>query len=123
MKDALFDTGDAIVIRGGATVACVPVANTFGTRLRGLMGRPSLGMNEGLLLVDCPQVHTCFMRIPIDVLYLGSDMKGIEVETLAPWRLGRRVRGARHVLEMPAGFFDGVDPSTIQVDGVEKPKN
>ncbi len=113
----------ADVVRSGAVVACVPVACTFGTRLRGLMGRSSLGEGEGLLLVDCPQVHTCFMRFPIDVLYLGSDMRGIEVETLTPWRLGGRVEGARHVLEMPAGFFDGIEPGSIRVNGAGKPEN
>lgn len=95
--------------------ACVPVADTFASRFWGLMRTNSLGEKEGLLLFDCPRVHCCFMKYPIDVLYLDADLRGLAVETLAPWRFGRKVKGARHVLEMRAGFFDGMTPSSIRV--------
>ncbi len=115
MASSFSDTNSMLVMRGEDLVASVPVANTFSSRFWGLMGKSFLEARQGLVLIDCAQVHTCFMRFPIDVLYLGPDLEGIEVETLAPWRLGKRVKGARHVLEMSAGFFDGVDPGSIKL--------
>ncbi len=117
MDDDRIRAGSMLVTNEGEVDACIPVANTFTSRFWGLMGKPPLGEKDGLFLADCARVHTCFMRYPIDVLYLGPDLKGIEVETLAPWRLGRKVKGARHVLEMSAGFFDGVSPSSVKLVG------
>ena len=106
---------ESVLVKKEGRAVSVPVARTFSSRLRGLMGRASLGEEEGLFLSNCSRVHCCFMRFPIDVLYLDSNLRGIEVETLFPWQLGKRVKGTCHVLEMPAGFFGGVTPSSIQL--------
>lgn len=114
MGSRRFYVKSVLVKKEGGAVS-VPVARTFSSRLRGLMGRASLGEEEGLFLAKCSRVHCCFMRFPIDVLYVGCDLRGIEVETLEPWQLGKRVKGACHVLEMPAGYFDGIVPSSVQL--------
>lgn len=89
---------------GQMVVPQVEVADTFVTRLRGLMGRKSMPANAGLLIEPCNGVHTCFMRFPIDVVYLDRDWRVIRVDqAMKPWRLGRPVRGARRVVELPAG--------------------
>ena len=106
---------ESVLVKKDGRVVSVPVARTYFSRLRGLMGKASLGEEEGLFLAECSRVHCCFMRFPIDVLYVGCDLRGIEVETLEPWQLGKRVKGARHVLEMPAGYFDGIVPSSVQL--------
>ena len=106
---------ESVLVKKEGRVVSVPVARTFSSRLRGLMGRASLGEEEGLFLAECSRVHCCFMRFPIDVLYLDSNLRGIEVETLLPWQLGKKVKGTCHVLEMPAGYFDGIVPSSIQL--------
>lgn len=106
---------ESVLVKKDGRVVSVPVARTFSSRLRGLMGRASLGEEEGLFLAECSRVHCCFMRFPIDVLYLDSNLRGIEVETLFPWQLGKKVKGACHVLEMPAGYFDGIVPSSVQL--------
>ena len=106
---------ESVLVKKEGRAVSVPVARTFSSRLRGLMGRASLGEEEGLFLSNCSRVHCCFMRFPIDVLYLDSNLRGIEVETLFPWQLGKRVKGTCHVLEMPAGYFDGIVPSSVQL--------
>lgn len=106
---------ESVLVKKDGRLVSVPVARTFSSRLRGLMGRASLGEEEGLFLAECSRVHCCFMRFPIDVLYLDSNLRGIEVETLLPWQLGKKVKGTCHVLEMPAGYFDGIVPSSIQL--------
>ncbi|MDI6709519.1 MAG: DUF192 domain-containing protein [Thermoanaerobacterales bacterium] len=81
----------------------VEVAGTFGRRLLGLMGRAALAPGTGLLLTPCSNVHTWFMRFPIDLAYLDAGWHVLHtVEALAPFRLGPWVRGTRHVLELPA---------------------
>jgi leader peptidase (prepilin peptidase)/N-methyltransferase len=79
-------------------VAATPLA-----RLRGLLGRDRLEEGQGLLIRPTWSVHTAFMRFPIDVVFLDRNLRVLEVvERLAPWRAASR-RGARSVLELPAG--------------------
>jgi uncharacterized membrane protein (UPF0127 family) len=73
------------------------------TRMRGLLGRKSLGAGEGLLLRPAGSIHTLFMRFPIDAVFLDGDRTVVKVVTgLRPWRAAAG-RGARAVLELPAG--------------------
>lgn len=80
----------------------IEVASTFTQRFWGLMGREQLGEEKGLLLERCSCIHTCFMRFAIDVVYLDQAFTVLDYETVRPWRRGSRVKGARHVLELPA---------------------
>lgn len=55
------------------------------------------------LLLPCRRVHTCCCPAPLDVVYLDRSGHVLVVETLPPWRLGRRVRHCYAVLELDAG--------------------
>ena len=81
----------------------VQVADSFFTRLKGLMGKKHLEEGEGLLLLHCPAIHCFFMKITIYAVYLSEDMTVLATETLTPWKIGRHVKHARHVLELAAG--------------------
>lgn len=81
----------------------VSLANSFFTRFKGLMGRKSLETGEGLLLMHCSSVHCFFMKIPIDVVYLSKNMSVLGIETLAPWHVGKHIKGCAHVLELAEG--------------------
>src|SRR3954471_311574 len=73
------------------------------TRLRGLMGRAELPSGHGLLLRPSPSIHTCFMRFPIDAVFLDRELRVVSVrDRLRTWRFAGQ-RGARAVLELPAG--------------------
>ena len=79
------------------------VAETVGARLRGLLGRRSLCLGEGLLLRPAGSVHTAFMLFPIDAVFLDGERRVVKVVAgLRPWRAAAG-RGARAVLELPAG--------------------
>lgn len=81
----------------------VEVASTFFERLRGLLGRKGLAPGEALLIVPCNSVHTCFMRFPIDVVFLGRDGAVLAIaRCLRPWRF-YACRGAFAALELSAG--------------------
>ena len=98
------------ILQGGTCCAAVEVADTFFARFRGLMLRKSLDPGEGLLLKDCPAIHCCFMRFPIDAVYLDKNMTVLAKETVNPWHLGRRVPGTVHVLELDKGKAEGLGP-------------
>ena len=81
------------------------VADTYWTRLRGLLGlAPDDFRNgAGLWIVPCHGVHTLGMGFPIDVVYLDRSMNVIHIQPdLKPWRVAP-VRGqAASVLELPS---------------------
>ncbi|HCC48133.1 MAG TPA: DUF192 domain-containing protein [Elusimicrobia bacterium] len=83
-------------------------ADTFSTRLFGLIPRRSLGAEEGLWLEPCAMIHMCFMSFAIDAVFLDREFKVLRVlENFRPWRFSPWVRGARGVLELPAGRCSG----------------
>jgi hypothetical protein len=73
------------------------VASTPLARLRGLIGRRDPGP---LLLPRTRAIHTCFMRVPIDAVFLDASGRPVKVVRVAPWRFAA-ARGARAVLEVP----------------------
>jgi uncharacterized protein len=81
---------------------CV-VADSPASRMKGLLGRNTLEPGEGLLLRPASAIHTCFMRFPIDAVFLDGGLRVLGIsDELRPWRAASR-RGARAVLELPAG--------------------
>jgi uncharacterized protein len=87
----------------GQLVCRCRVANSFASRLRGLMGVAQLPPGSGLLLPGTSSVHTHFMRFPIDVVFLDSGRRIVSlVPTLRPWRLAA-ARTAASVLELAGG--------------------
>ena len=52
-------------------------AESFKTKLIGLLKKKSLDKNEGLLLTNCSGIHCFFMKFTIDAVYLSKDMKVI----------------------------------------------
>lgn len=80
------------------------IANSFSTRMIGLLGRKKLNKGEGLLLTKCNCVHMFFMRFAIDVVFLDKDNTVVYIsENLGPWRLSKKVSAARSALEIEAG--------------------
>jgi uncharacterized membrane protein (UPF0127 family) len=79
------------------------VADRPWARMKGLLGRRELTPGEGILLRPASSIHTFFMRFPIDAVFLDRDLCVLAISAgLKPWRAAGR-RGARAVLELPAG--------------------
>lgn len=86
-------------------VAHIIHANTFFTRLKGLMGRKTLPRDTGLLLEPCDSVHTFYMQFPIDVIFLNKENKVMHIEhNMKPSQIGKRIKGAKKVLEVNGGI-------------------
>jgi len=82
------------------------------TRMRGLLGRKKLDAGHGILISPAPAIHTWFMRFPIDAVFLDRELNVLSVRRdLRPWKMAGQ-RGARAVLELPAGEAErrGIEP-------------
>jgi uncharacterized membrane protein (UPF0127 family)/CheY-like chemotaxis protein len=81
----------------------VVVADRPYRRMRGLLGRKYLRQGEGMVLRPGWSIHTAFMRFPIDAVFLDADQVVIKIEAdIGPWHTVS-CRGAREVVELPAG--------------------
>lgn len=86
----------------------VTKADSLLARAVGLLGRSSMGPQEGLWIVPCSQIHTFFMAFPIDVVFLDRGQTAARViENLKPWRMTSWVRGAHSALELAGGTLNG----------------
>jgi uncharacterized protein len=64
------------------------VAETFPERARGLIGRGKLAADEGMLILRCNCIHTCFMRFAINATFLDRHDQVVKiVRNIRPWRL------------------------------------
>lgn len=80
------------------------IADTFFKRLKGLMFTKELPEQNALQIIPCNEIHTFFMKYNIDVLYLDKKNKVISIdENLKPGRIGKLVRNAKSVIELPKG--------------------
>jgi len=79
------------------------IAESFGSRLTGLLGRSELPEGTALLLIDTKSIHMFFMRFAIDAVFLDDAMQVVKiVPELGVWRTAA-CREAKHTLELPAG--------------------
>ncbi|EIW20445.1 MULTISPECIES: DUF192 domain-containing protein [Pelosinus] len=79
------------------------VADTFLSRLKGLLGTTSLAENQGLLLCNCNSVHMIGMRYVLDIVYLDKNGVILKiVENLKPWQVSC-CWSAKDTLEVKSG--------------------
>lgn len=88
------------------SICKIYIADTFWTRFKGLMGKSSEQISDmgGLLIKPCSQIHTFFMKAPIDVVYLNKEWKVIYIdESVKPNKCCKLVKGAKCLVEFPEG--------------------
>ena len=102
------------------------VAGGLWAKFMGLMGRTSLEPGAGLWLPDSNGIHMMFMRFPIDAVFVGGPgadggRRVLSVHRSLPtWRgLVPLVRGAKGVLELPAGTIDATGTAVGDVVRLE----
>lgn len=92
--------------RGSTIANRVRRASTSGTRRKGLLGVTHLDENSGLWIVPCEAVHTFWMQIPIDTVFLDRNGRIKKIRAnLKAWRLAIDLR-AHSVLELAAGVVE-----------------
>ena len=89
------------LLRDGAVLCSLEVADDVRTRSRGLMGRDTF--DGAILLKPAMQVHTLGMRFPIDVIFADRDGRITRcVPHVRPWRITGALR-AFAAIELAAG--------------------
>ncbi len=88
-------------------------AEQFKDRALGLIGQKNLRKTQGVFFSDCNWIHTFFMSMPIDVIYLDKKLLVKKIQrNLKPWRLPLPVFGAKHVVETG---LDALGDQDIQI--------
>ena len=85
---------------------CIVADNPL-TRMKGLLGRETLGEDEGLLIVPCSSIHMWGMKFALDVIFLTRENAVTDfVENIVPGKIyaSKRHHGKAHAaLEVAAG--------------------
>lgn len=86
------------------------VADTYFKRLKGLMFTKELPSQNALQIIPCSEIHTFFMNYSIDVLYLDGNNSIVYMdEKLQPRKVGKYVKNAKSVIELPEGKIKEAD--------------
>lgn len=84
--------------------AKLEIAESFKTRLFGLIGKRDM-KEFAMLFPQSNWIHTFFMSLPIDVIYIDKKMKIKKIDhSLQPWRFPLPVFTASSVIEVEAGL-------------------
>ena len=82
--------------------------SSFFGRCRGMIKKDFIGF-DGMVLPRCSSIHTCFMSIAIDVVFVdGKNCICSMKQNLQPWRFAADPR-ARAIIELPVGAIDRAD--------------
>jgi uncharacterized membrane protein (UPF0127 family) len=118
---ARVSSGQLLIKDGNkGSVICTEgvLANTFRTRLFGLLGRKGIKEGSGLLIKPSSGVHTFGMSFPIDIVSLDQHHRVLGVfENIGPWTIRGLSLKTRSVLELPAGRIQecGIEPGDTLV--------
>lgn len=81
------------------------VADSFWSRGWGLLGRKTLAENEALWIHRCNNIHTWFMRVKIDCIFIDRRMEIKKIVSEVPaFRFVGPYWKSSSVIETSAGF-------------------
>jgi hypothetical protein len=101
-----------VELGAGMHVIRAEVADSFATRMQGLMRRTSLPQNGGMLFVfDEDGTHCMWMKntlIPLSVAFLDQSGAIVSIADMQPYSEQSHcaARPARYALEMTLGWFE-----------------
>jgi hypothetical protein len=110
----------AIALTAGMHIIQAEVAQTPEQRGIGLMHRPQMGTNEGMLFVFDTAAEQCFWMkntaLPLSIAFLDEQGGVVNIEDMAPRTLNGHCsrRPVRFALEMNQGWFAkrGIKPGS-----------
>ena len=83
------------------------IAEGYFQRMKGLMFQREFNGLDAMIFKSCNGIHTCFMLMSIDVLFLNKKNEVVKIyKSLRPWRFTRFVWGANKVIELPSSTLD-----------------
>lgn len=85
-------------------VTKVLVADSFMTRLIGLLNRAHLPDHEAILISPCSSIHTFCMRFSIDLVFLDHENRVLGTSVgVKPNRVRVGPKGTKRILEVAEG--------------------
>ena len=83
------------------------LADTFWTRMVGLLDRVSLEKGEALVITRCQSIHMFFMRFPIDAVFVDKNNRVVGViKNIKPYHLSPIFFNSTCCLELPSGIVE-----------------
>ncbi len=73
-------------------------------RMVGLLKHSALNDHEAMLIASCKQVHTLFMKFPMDAIFVTKAGVVVGIEELKPWRFSKIHWKADCVVETNFGW-------------------
>lgn len=116
-----------IQLSAGLHLIHAEVADTFVSRMQGLMHRETMGQNDGMLFIfEEPGIQCMWMKntlIPLSVAYIADDGSIVNIEEMKPQTEDAHCtrKPVRFALEMNRGWFSskGMGPGT-KLRGLDK---
>ena len=110
----------AITLTAGMHLIQAEVAGNSEQRSIGLMHRPKMGTNEGMLFVFESESAQCFWMkntlLPLSIAFVDADGSVVNIEDMAPQTLNGHCskKPVRFALEMNLGWFAkrGIKPGS-----------
>ena len=102
--------------RGTTLATRAKLASSYTARFFGLMGRKRVEDGGGLLLTKTASIHSFFMRFRFDAVFIDRENRVIKiVPAMRQWWIAFGGRGAKDVIELPAGVAErtGTQPGDV----------
>ena len=100
IRAELFSVKDGVCL-----IENMNITTNVWERMQGLIGKPQLALNQGLMLSSCNSVHTFGMKYDIDLVYVNRDKKIVKlVQGLKPNRVSFCLNAAS-TLELNSGVI------------------
>ncbi len=83
------------------------LADTFITRMVGLLSKAELKKDEALVITQCRSIHMFFMRFSIDVIFADRDCKVVGViRNIRPFQLSPIFFNSFFAIELSPGIIE-----------------
>ena len=80
------------------------IANNPFSRSKGLLGKAGLNKGEGLHIIPCNCIHSCFMKFKFDAVFINKKNEVVYlIEKMPAWQFSKVYFQAHSVIELPAG--------------------
>lgn len=82
-------------------------ADTFSSRMKGLLNRDLLPSDEALIITQCQSIHMFFMKFPIDVIFVDRKDRVVGwVKNIKPNYLSPIYWNASYAIELNVGVIE-----------------
>lgn len=85
----------------------VKIADTFLSRMVGLLNRSQINQDEALIITRCNSIHMFFMRFAIDAIFIDRNKRIVGlVKNIKPFALSKIYWNAACVIELAVGAIE-----------------